>query len=319
MPRPQSLSLELLQTFVRLRENGGDAGRTAKDLGINQPSMSKRLKYLQHAGVLLGRPWLVREGKAWCLTDEGRRVLPAVQEIVKRYDKLTQFVARPEGTRVCFACGQLAIRSFVRRAVQRFRRRYPDVTLHVSTPRGTARIEGVANGLLDLATVTHGRAEIHEIARRPLHVECLTKDAMVLVCSANTQWADGVRKLPKTKTAASALTGFPLILPDAESGIRHWLDQIFREEGLMPNLSIVMETGGWETILGYVRDGFGVGIVSEAAVGGETRLVVRRLDPSVFPHRETKLICRPAHTAGQKLDLTAEAEAFRQALLAATR
>ena len=70
MPRSVSLSFEILETLVVLICAGGDASAAMKGLGINQPSMSKRLKYLQHAGPLLDRPWLVRQ-EAWALTDEG--------------------------------------------------------------------------------------------------------------------------------------------------------------------------------------------------------------------------------------------------------
>ncbi len=43
MPRPSRLSLELLETFVALSEHEGDATHAAEQLGVNQPSVSKRL------------------------------------------------------------------------------------------------------------------------------------------------------------------------------------------------------------------------------------------------------------------------------------
>lgn len=69
MPRSVSLSLDLLRTYLLLVRSDGDAARTAQQLGINQPSMSKRLRYFQHAGPLLERPWLDRDGKSWTMTD----------------------------------------------------------------------------------------------------------------------------------------------------------------------------------------------------------------------------------------------------------
>src|SRR5262249_53985635 len=57
-------------------------------------------------------------------------------------------------------------------------------------------------------------------------------------------------------------------------------------------LDIALEVGGWSTILAYVRDGFGVGLVCEAAVGGADGLVVRPLDAAAFPPIEARLICR---------------------------
>ena len=84
MPRPPSISPELMTTFVTVVRTEGDATRAAELLNINQPSMSKRLAFLQHAGRILRRPWLERVGKTWRLTEEGRRVLPAVEELVHR-------------------------------------------------------------------------------------------------------------------------------------------------------------------------------------------------------------------------------------------
>ena len=63
MPRSLTLSLELLQTIVSLIRHDGEASATMAELGLNQPTLSKRLKYLQHAGPLLEQPWLVRDGK----------------------------------------------------------------------------------------------------------------------------------------------------------------------------------------------------------------------------------------------------------------
>ena len=44
-----------------------------------------------------------------------------------------------------------------------------------------ARIEGVANGSLDLATVPQEPEVVHQIARRELHVERLIQDRLALV------------------------------------------------------------------------------------------------------------------------------------------
>src|SRR5438309_2338595 len=150
MPRPPSLSPELLQTFVTVVETEGDASRAATLLDINQPSMSKRLAQLQHAGRLLKKPWLERVGKTWMLTAEGQRVLPAVRDLLRRYEQLTTFVDAGAPAGLHFACGREALTGFVLDAVKAFRRRH-EVKLHLATLRGQQRIEGVASGALDLA------------------------------------------------------------------------------------------------------------------------------------------------------------------------
>ena len=78
---------------MALIRSGGKAARAMRALGINQPAMSKRLRSVQHAGPLLDRPWLVRKGKRWELTEEGRQVWPAVVQIVDRHENLEAFLA----------------------------------------------------------------------------------------------------------------------------------------------------------------------------------------------------------------------------------
>src|SRR5262245_41101056 len=141
MPRVASLPVELLQTFAEIARTGGDAMEAARRLEINQPSMSKRLKPLQHAGRRLPRPWLVKVGKTWVLTEEGKRVLPAVEDLVRRMERLADAIKAGRSPRLTFACGQEAAGGFVLQAVRRFRETRPDAPFRVATLRGEARIE----------------------------------------------------------------------------------------------------------------------------------------------------------------------------------
>ena len=316
MPRTVSLSFELLETLVMLICAGGDASSAMKELNINQPSLSKRLKHLQHAGPLLDRPWLVRRGKTWELTDEGRRVWPAVAELVDRYENLETFLEgdRSIASSVRFSCGQLMAAGLVREALRLFQREYPQTRLRLSTLRGRARIEGVSNGSLDLAIVSHDEPSISEIARRALHVELLVPHGLALVCARDAPWIRAIRALPKEAVPARALTAFPLIMPEPDAGIRKTIDAVLHREGLQNKLNVVLEVGGWATILAYVRDGFGVGVVSEGAVNETKGLIIRRLDPEVFPRIESRLICRRLASSVDELDLSREGNAWREVL-----
>jgi DNA-binding transcriptional LysR family regulator len=126
-----------------------------------------------------------------------------------------------------------------------------------------------------------------------------------------------VQRLPKTKVSPEQLTRFPLILPEPDAGLRKVLDRVFKQEGVLEKLNIVLEVGGWKVILEHVRDGSGVGIISEAAVRGGDDLILRYLDPVYFRPSETKLICRYRLDRPDELDLRPEAEAFMEALVSA--
>jgi DNA-binding transcriptional LysR family regulator len=318
MARSVSLSFELLQTFVALIRCDGDAARAMRELLINQPTMSKRLRYVQHAGPLLEQPWVVRRGKTWELTDEGQKVWPAVAELVDRYQTLHTFVERggaPAGTApVHFACGQQVAGSLVRRALREFRKRHADARLRISTLRGQSRIEGVSNGSLDLAIVTHDEPSILEIARRTLHVEPLASYRLALVCASGTRWESKLRSLPKSGAPPGALCDFPLILPEPDAGIRKRLDEVLRSRGLVNKLEITVEIGGWGTIIEYVRDGVGVAVVSESALEERSGLAVRPLDRTAFSPIAAKLICRRTAGSGDGLDLSDLASDWRRCL-----
>jgi DNA-binding transcriptional LysR family regulator len=316
------LSFELLETFVTLIERDGDASDAATELGINQPSMSKRLAQLQNAGGTIRSPWLERRGKRWDLTDEGRRVLPAVRGVIRRYRALGDFAGGlgSEGPELTFACGRQAATTFALEALIRFRRERPNVRFRIATLRGQARIEGVANGHLDLATVTASEAEIRALARRTLHVERLRDEPFVLVVgkSAKGPWREAFEALTDSPVPAEALTRFPLILPEPDAGVRAILDRDLEASGVLDRLQIAVETGGWSTILAYVRAGIGVGIVPHSTVGDEKGLLPPRpLDPERFRPITVHLICRKLPQGGDQLDLTDDAERFRGHLIAA--
>jgi DNA-binding transcriptional LysR family regulator len=324
MPRTSRLSIELLQTFLSLLEHDGDAKAAAKGLDINQPSMSKRLAVLQHSGRGMIRPWLKREGKRWAATAEGLRVLPAVRDILARYDRLTAFsedlgAGLPAFT---FGCGRQAATGFVLRAARRFHRERPDVPFRISQLRGRARIEGVANGSLDLAAVTDREEVIVAVARDELHIDKLPEEPLALVAAlaaatgSMPAWHAAFTKLPPRGVSAEALRSLPLILPEPDAYIRHVVDAAAQQAGVLNELNIALEMGGWQAILAYVREGLGVGVVTQTAFGQDPHgLEIRLLNRRAFPPTRLRLICRTRVTAPDELDLSPSAARFRELLL----
>jgi len=319
VPRISRLSFELLETFVRVIDNEGRASVTARHLGINQASMSKRLAQLHNVGPLIHRPWLARVGKRWRLTEEGKKLLPAAQDLVRRYDHLRDALedAQPGRPPVTFACGQQSVTGFVCDAALEMRRRHPDICLRIATLRGRARIEGIVSGALDLALVSHRPAVIEQVAGRPLYVEPLFEDPLELVAgrAIKASWLRRFTALPETGVTAEQTAEFPLILPEPQADARRQLDRTFRKAGVRDRLDVVLEIGGWPAVLAYVRRGMGAGIVTRSAVTqSPDRLWQRRLDTRQFAPHETQLICRrlPGSTSGA--DLTEHAVLFAHLL-----
>jgi DNA-binding transcriptional LysR family regulator len=312
MPRPPSISPELMTTFVTVVKTDGDATRAAELLNINQPSMSKRLAFLQHAGRILRRPWLERVGKSWHLTEEGRRVLPAVEELVHRYRLLTEAIEE-ERPGVVFGTGSGGAASYVRRALLAFRQRHPNATYRVSVRPATARVEGVANGSLDLACVRLAPTEILERARRPLFVEDLYDDPLVLVAGPAVEGFDEFEVINEKALTPKALTRFPLVLPEPDAGLRREFDRRCRDAGVADRLRVAIEVGPAPTALGYVRDGLGVGVLPRSAVNGHGDLTVKALPAKLSPANTVRVICRK-RAGTDDLDLTDRGVDFLQLL-----
>jgi DNA-binding transcriptional LysR family regulator len=174
-------------------------------------------------------------------------------------------------------------------------------------------VEGVANGSLDLATVRLEQQEILELARRPLFVEDLYEDPLVLVASPGAPGFDEFQAVTEKTVPPKVMTRLTLILPEPHSGIRRDLDRRFRDAGVVDRLRIAVEAGPWQTAVAYVRDGVGVGVVPRSAVAGVSGLVVKSLPPKLSPANTVRAICRK-RAGSEDLDLSEGAQAFLQAL-----
>ena len=320
------LSIDLLETFVIVICHDGDAAQAARALHINQPSMSKRLAFLQHANGILKRPWLRRVGKTWLLTDEGRRVLPVVHDLLHRYQNLNGYTNAPRQTPTSvlrFACGQTAGSFLIRRALQDIRKRHPDAQIRVSTMRAAQRIVGVASGAIDMALVGRDNNEINELARgTPLRIETISRSGYCLVCAKSSPWSAKFKKLPRHKPLPlSALAEFPLIVPEPDSRTRQILDPLIGRQSWANKVEYRVEIGGWLTILDYVRAGLGVGLVSDMAVSDPAakNLIFRPLTDPRLCKMTMKLVTRATDDEAQETSRTSLSKAWRTSLKALMR
>jgi len=304
----QHVPLELMQTFVKIVEHEGDATTAAQELGISQPSISRRLSALRDiVGDAEDRPWLILKGKRWLLTPGGERVRGVIADLVRKYEQVEQFIAESQAAKptVSIACGQTAAGGFVRLAIERLAEKNPDVRVRLSTPRGKARIEGVAGGQFDLAIVTDDEATIRDVAGIDLHIEPLQADRFVVAAnpSAKSTWAKAWESLPvRRPLTAKDLGDLPMILPEPDASRRQQFDSWFkRSAGRVPK--VVLEVGGWQNLLRFVQSGMGVGFATESAVhsiesskpgrqGTKPILSMRMLDEQDFPPDQIRLIAR---------------------------
>ena len=308
-PTKSVLTPDLCRTFVALIRLGGAPKAVAEELGLDEASISKRLRPLVRGRPPeLPRPWLVKTGRKFGLTDEGRRMLPAAEEQADRWAAFADTAAADRAAGVTVACGHEAAGGVVLAAAARFRALHPDAALRVAVVRGRQRVEGVVSGRYDLAVVTDNPAAVKEAARRPVAVEQLPDDELVLACAARGPWAaafaDGARPAD-----ARDVAGWPLVLPEGDAAIRRRWDELLRRRDPSVVPVAAVEVGGWQVLLGYVLAGFGVGLVPRsvaAAAGAKVR--VRALVGAIRPANRPAVVWLPNRPDARLAD------AFRAAL-----
>jgi len=287
------LTPELCRTFVALVRLDGSVTATARELGLNEASVSKRLRPLARGcPPAVPRPWLAKRGKRFVPTDEGRRMLPAATEAAAGWGRFAALAAADRAAGVTVACGHEAAGGVVLAAAARFRRDHPAAAVRVAVARGRARVEGVASGRFDLALVTDTPAAVRETARRPVVVEPLAEDELVAACAARSAWAaafDAARPV----TAAEAL-GWPLVLPEADSAVRRRWDELLRRRVPAAAPVVAVEVGGWRVLAGYVAAAFGVGLLPcSVAVGLGSRVRIRPLAADIRPSNRVYVVRLP--------------------------
>jgi DNA-binding transcriptional LysR family regulator len=110
----------------------------------------------------------------------------------------------------------------------------------------------------------------------------------------------------------------PFILPEPDASRRRQFDEwCFR--ATQKTFDVVLEAGGWQTILDFAEAGIGVGLVPETAVEahrqhGTRDLTTRKLGENEFPPDAVRMIARKAHGKDEP-ELTGIGNRLRQLIL----
>ena len=231
--------LEAFLTASRLHS----FSRAAEALGVSQPSLSMRIMTLE---AELGELLFHRVGRGVRLTDSGRAFLPYVQ---RGMDVLQRGKDAIESSRTA-AAGRLHIgaargisSAVLPSIVETFHRRHPGVDVAIRTGRSS---EVLALVLSEEIQVGVARALYHpEIVTTHLYDE-----EIVLVTGPEHRFAkEGVASIYEVGSQ-------PLIVYDKESTYFVLIDRVCREAGIVPNIS--MDLDSIESTKRMIEHGLGV-------------------------------------------------------------
>jgi DNA-binding transcriptional LysR family regulator len=231
--------------------------RAAEKLYLTQPAVSAQVAGLEEA---LKVRLFDRVGKRISLSDSGRVVLTAAEEILQRVASLQQELADLQGLRsgsLSIAASQVPGVYLLPELLARFRSAMPGLDLTVRVEPARRALEMVAQGEVDLGLVGEGtRPDDERLAVRPL-----LRDRLVLVVPAQHVLAQ------KAAVQPEILRHMSLLLPSRDSASAESILEQLARNGVRPES--VTELGNVGAVKRAVEAGLGIAIVSHLAVEKE--------------------------------------------------
>lgn len=270
------MNLHHLRYVVAVARSGLSVTQAAAALGTSQPAISRALKELERE---LGFELFVREGRAFTrLTRQGESVVAAARRALDEIDNIRVLAANlteeSHGT-LAIATTHTQARYVLPPVVDTFRRRYPEVELHLHQGTAEQIAELVAADRVQLAIATGSEALFPGLVRLPVY-----------------RWYRHVivpRRHPLARTeklSLEQLAEYPLVTYVFSFTGPSSLQQIFERAALVPRVALTARDS--DVIKTYVRLGLGVGIVASMAVVPEEDGDLVVLDAShLFPIHTT--------------------------------
>ena len=257
------ITLQQLEALVQISRNGSFQG-AADRLGITQPSVSARIRDLEHS---LGRPIFDRSGQTARLNGDGRKTLKYAENILSLATDLKEAVGTASsfagtvklGSSHTFAMTSLA------ELLRRIGDRHPSVELELDVDVTNRLNEKIQAGQLDMAFLSE------QVAGPNVRVEPFASLSMV--------WVASPRLAIGSPVAPAKLIEFPVLTTSAPSPLAQRVDNWFRRAEVVP--SRVHKCTSIPIIVDMAIAGLGVSmlpfpIVHEHLGSGELRVLRTR-------------------------------------------
>lgn len=271
--------------------------RAAELLGVAQPTLSKQVRVLERE---LGTPLFDRARGNIALTQAGELLLPLARRILTDVDTARRQVQELAGVRrgrVRLGATPSLMTGLLADVLAAFRRRFPDIELHVQESGSQDLVQHLSGGELDLALVIVPR----RLSERGLVTTPIIREDLVVVSS----WEAPPPSASGTLRVAD-LRGRPLVMFRPGYDLRDVTLEACRTAGFEPTPAV--EGGEMDAVLRFAEAGVGLAVVPSMVLQSRPRLRRTSLtDPRL---RRTVAL---AHRTGAAVP--AAATAFRLTLM----
>jgi len=245
------MELRHLRYFIAVAEELSFT-RAAERLHIGQPPLSHQIQMLEsEVGALL-----LERSKRWVrLTEAGKIFLDDARRVLALSEQAVQTARRAQRgevgeLRVGFTYSTPLTPLFAT-VVNRYRQRYPGVTLTLHETATLRQLDAIGARELDLGLIRPPEIAIPDA----ISTSVLREDPLMLVLPAGHPLAT------QTDVTVRDLEGLPFVMfpKDAGTGIYTQIFRLCREAGFLP--TIAMEAGEASTIIGLVAAGCGISVL----------------------------------------------------------
>lgn len=258
------MDLAKLQMFVKVAELGSLSKASAQyEMGASTLSRQMSAFEAEYKGRLF-----LRTGRGLTLTELGQKILPQARALLRDADLLSAEIRGsagvPRGT-VRLAVVPSMTAPLVARIILEARRRFPEVTIHVTEGFSGQIEEWLALGRVDLGFVL--RPGANSVTDKPLAYSQLCLVGVV-----------GDALTTGDEVDFSCLAGQPVLLPSQPSTFRSFLEQVARRNGV--TFKVVAEIDSVSIMKEVVAAGVGYALLSATTVQEEVaqgRLSLARL------------------------------------------
>ena len=244
--------------------------RTGEAVGLTQPAVSRSISDLERG---LGLRLLDRTTREVALTEAGRSLSARLDRALDELDTVLSDVAGladADGGKVRVASSPTLSAYLMPGCIATCAREAPRVRFLLLDRIQQDVLESVRGGEVDFGMVVEP-PEVDD-----LHCEPILHDPFVLVLPASHRLARGTRE---AGVRWKALDGQPLVLLDAASGSRRYVDDALARHGAVGRIE--QELSHPTTVFQMVEAGIGLTVMPRLAVppGGLPGLAVRPLVP----------------------------------------
>ena len=246
------MSIQKYQVFLHVTE-AGSVSRAAVDMGLTQSAVSHALSSLESE---FGLRLLTRSRSGVRLSPEGKRILPAVRDILSAEERLRETVSSLHG----LSTGTIRVASFTSVAVhwlpsmlKAFQAQYPQIRFKLLNGDYHDVEQWLEEGSVDLGFVSLP-------TRAPGKVTPLMEDRLLVILPKDHPLAS----LPNFPIGYARQEPFISLLESSDHDLRRALDA----EGIRPHIRFITKDD--YAIIAMVEQGLGIAIMPELLLRGRT-------------------------------------------------